>query len=43
MGTIYTPPLQFLGKFTKAIECIEMMALEVVNSGFGKVGAQDYK
>ena len=43
MGTIYTPPSLFSGGFAKAIECIEMMALEVVNNGFSKVGAQDYK
>ena len=41
--SIYTPPPRFLGGFSKAMECVEMMALEAINKGFGKVGAQDYK
>ena len=43
MEAVYTPPSQFSGGFTKAMECIEMMALQAVNTGFGTVGAQDYK
>ena len=43
METIYTPPLQYSGEYFKAMECIEMMALEAVNKGFGDVGSQDYK
>ena len=43
METIYTPPSQYSGGFSKAMECIEMMALEAVNTGFGTVGAHDYK
>ena len=43
MELIYTPPSQYLVGFAKAIECIEMMALEAVNTGFGTVGAQEYK
>ena len=43
MESNYTPPSQFSGEFSKAIECVEMMALEAINKRFGKVGAQDYK
>ena len=43
METIYTPPSQYSKRFAKAMECIEMMALKAVNTGFGTVGAQDYK
>ena len=43
METIYTPPSQFLGGFSKAMEYVEMVVLEAVNTGFGTVGAQDYK
>ena len=43
METIYTPPSQYSGGYSKAMECVEMMALEAVNTGFGTVGPQDYK
>ena len=43
MELIYTPPSQFLGGFSKAMECVEMMVLEAVNKGFRTVEAQDYK
>ena len=43
METIYTPQSQFLGRFAKAIECIDIMALETVNTKFDKIGAQEYK
>ena len=43
MDTIYTPPSQFSGGFSKAMECIEMMALEAINKRFEDVGQQDYK
>ena len=43
MESIYTPPSQFSGGYLKAMECIEMMALEAINTGFGTVGQQDYK
>ena len=43
MEKIYTPSSHFSGGFTKAIECIKMMALEAVNTRFSTVGAQDYK
>ena len=43
METIYTPPSQFSGGYLKAIECVEIMALEAINTGFGTVGPQDYK
>ena len=41
--SIYTPPSQFSGGYSKAMECIKMMALEAINTGFGTVGPQDYK
>ena len=41
--TIYTPSSQFSRGFAKAVECIKMVALEAVNTRFGKVGVQDYK
>ena len=43
METIYTQPSQYSGEYSKATECIEIMVLEGVNSGFGDVGSQDYK
>ena len=43
MEEIYTPPSHFSGGYAKAMECIEIMALEAANTGFGKVGSQDYK
>ena len=43
METIYTLPSQYLGGFLKAMECIEMMALEAVNTRLGTVGSRDYK
>ena len=43
METIYTPPLQFSGGYSKAMECVEMMALEDINTGFGTVGPKGYK
>ena len=43
MESIYTPPSQFLGGFSKAIECVEMMALAAINTGFRTVGPQHYK
>ena len=42
METIYTPPSQFSGGFSKAMECVEMMALEAVNTTFGTIGGQNY-
>ena len=35
MESIYTPPSQFSGRFSKAMECVEMMALQAINKGFG--------
>ena len=43
MESIYTPPSQFSGGFSKAMECVETMALAAINTGFGTVGPQDYK
>ena len=43
MESIYIPPSQFPGGFSKAMECVEMMALAAINTGFGTVGPQDYK
>ena len=43
METIYTSPSQFSGGCSKAMECVEMMALAAINIGFGTVGTQDYK
>ena len=43
METIYTPPSQFSGEFSKSMECVEMMALEAVNKRFGRIGDQNYK
>ena len=43
MEAIYTPPSQYSGGFAKAMECIEMMALEAVNTGFDTIWAKDYK
>ena len=43
METIYTPPSHFAGGFSKAMECVKVMALEAVNTGFGTVKDQDYK
>ena len=43
MEAIYTPPSQFSGGFSKAMECIEMMTLEAINKRFETVGPQDYK
>ena len=42
-ATMDTPPLQYSRGYSKAMECIEMMALEAVNNGFGDIGSQDYK
>ena len=42
METIYTPPSQFSGGFSKAMECVEMMALEAVNTRFGTIGGKNY-
>ena len=42
MESIYIPPSQFSGGFSKAMECVEMMALEAVNTGFGTIGGQNY-
>ena len=39
MAAIYTPLSQFSGRVTKAMECIEMMALEPINTKFGTIGA----
>ena len=43
MESIYTPPLQFSRGYLKAMECIRMMVLEIINTGFGTVGPQDYE
>ena len=43
MDTIYTPPSLYSGGFSKAFECIEMMALQAINNGFDTIGSQDYK
>ena len=43
MESIYMPPSQFSRGFAKAMECIEIMTLEAVNTGFGTNEAQDYK
>ena len=43
METIYTPPSQFSGGFSKAMKYVEMIVLEYDNTGFGTIGAQDYK
>ena len=43
METTYAPPSQYSGGFSKAMECIEMIALQAINNGFGTVGSQDYK
>ena len=43
MESIYTPPSQFSGEYSKAMECINMIVLEAINTGFGTVGPQDYK
>ena len=42
METVYTPPPKFLGGLSKAMECVEMMALEAVNTTFGTIGGQNY-
>ena len=42
METIYTPPSQFSGGLSKAMEYVEMMALETVNTTFGTIGGQNY-
>ena len=34
MESIYTPPSQFSGGFSKAMECVELMALAAINKGF---------
>ena len=41
--SMYTPPPHFSGGYSKAMECVEMMALEAINTRFGTVGPQDYK
>ena len=41
--SIYTPPSQFSGGYSKVTEYIKMMTLEAFNTGFGTVGPQDYK
>ena len=43
MDTIYTSPSQSSGGFSKAMECIEMMALEAINKRFETLGPQDYE
>mmetsp|Transcript_39248 Transcript_39248/g.42544 ORF Transcript_39248/g.42544 Transcript_39248/m.42544 type:complete len:111 (+) Transcript_39248:166-498(+) len=43
MEMTYTPASRFSGGFTKAMEYIEMIVLEAANTGFGTIGAQDYK
>ena len=45
MESIYTPPSQFSGRFSKAMTCVEMMALDAINKQFETVGLQhqDYK
>ena len=43
MESSYTPPSQFSGGFSKAMECVEMMALAAINKGFGEIGAQEYR
>ena len=43
MESIYTPPSQFSGGFSKAMECVKLMALQAINKGFGEVGAQEYR
>ena len=40
--TIYSPPSQFSKGFSKAMECLEMMALEAVNTEFGAFGGPHY-
>ena len=40
---IYTSPSQFSEEFSNVMKCVEMMALENLNKGFGKVGAKEYK
>ena len=41
--SIYTPPSQLSGGFSKVMECVEMMALAAINKGFGGIGAQEYR
>ena len=43
MEIVYTPPSQFSGGFSTAMECIEMMALEAINKRFKTISPQDYK
>ena len=43
MESIYTPPSQFSGGFSKAMECVEMMTLAAINKRFGEIGAQKYR
>ena len=43
MESIYTPPSQFSGGFSKAMECVEMVALVAINKGFREIGAQEYR
>ena len=38
METIYTPPSHFSKGFSKAMECVEMLALEVVKSRCRTIG-----
>ena len=42
MEAIYTPPSQYSGEFSKAMKCIQMMAVEAINKGFTTVGPKDY-
>ena len=42
METVYTPPSQFSGGLSKAMECVEMMALEAITTTFGTIGGKNY-
>ena len=41
--SIYTPPSQLLGGFSKAMKCVEMIALAAINKEFRETGTQEYK
>ena len=43
MESIYIPPSQFSGGFSKTMECVEMTALVAVNKGFREIGAEEYR